>query len=76
MKYLNFCSSGSKFESVTFKFTKNHTPSQFFLFIQKYIYNGHIKNMKKSKSKIYITVIRCKATIAPEIKLKEKQLQN
>ena len=29
--------------------------------------------MKKSKTKIYITVIRCKATIIPEIKLKEEQ---
>ena len=34
--------------------------------------------MKKSetKAKIHITVIRCKATITPEIKLKEEQLQN
>ena len=32
--------------------------------------------MKKSKTKIHITVIRCKATITPEIKLKEKQLKN
>ena len=32
--------------------------------------------MKKSKTKIYITVIKCKATITPEIKLKEEQLQN
>ena len=30
MKYLNFRSSGSKLESVTCKFTKNHTPSQYF----------------------------------------------
>ena len=29
--------------------------------------------MKKSKTKIYITVIRCKATIIREIKLKEEQ---
>ena len=28
MKYLNFRSNGSKLESVTYKFTKNHTPSQ------------------------------------------------
>ena len=48
----------------------------FFLFIQKHIYNGHINKMKKSKTKIHITVIRCKATITPEIKLKEEQLQN
>ena len=33
--------------------------------------------MKKIETKIqHITVITCKATIAPEIKLKEKQLQN
>ena len=51
-------------------------PHRFFLFIQKHIYNGHINKMKKSKTKIHITVIRCKATITPEIKLKEEQLQN
>ena len=32
--------------------------------------------MKKSKTKIHITVIKCKATITPEIKLKDEQLQN
>ena len=32
--------------------------------------------MKKSETKMHITVIRCKATITPEIKLKEEQLQN
>ena len=32
--------------------------------------------MKKSKAKIHITVIKCKATITTEIKLKEEQLQN
>ena len=48
----------------------------FFLFIQKHIYNGHIDKMKKSKAKIHITVIKCKATITTEIKLKEEQLQN
>ena len=31
--------------------------------------------MKKGKTKIHIAVIRCKATITPEIKLKEEQLQ-
>ena len=31
--------------------------------------------MKKTKSKIHITVIRCKATITPEKNLKEEQLQ-
>ena len=47
-----------------------------YLFTQKHIYKGHINKMKKSKTKIHITVIRCKATITPEIKLKEEQLQN
>ena len=32
--------------------------------------------MKKTKTKIHITDVRCKATITPEIKLKEEQLQN
>ena len=32
--------------------------------------------MKKSKTKIHITVIGCKATVTPELKLKEEQLQN
>ena len=32
--------------------------------------------MKKTKTKIHITVISCKATITPEINLKEEQLQN
>ena len=32
--------------------------------------------MKKTKAKIHVTVIRCKATLRPEIKLKEEQLQN
>ena len=27
-------------------------------------------------AKIHITVIRCEATVTPEVKLKEKQLQN
>ena len=49
---------------------------KFFLFIQKHIYNGHINNIKKTKTKIHVTVIRCKATITPEIKLKEEHLQN
>ena len=48
----------------------------YFLFIQKHSYNGRINKMKKSKTKIHITVIKCKATIIPEIKLKEEQLQN
>ena len=32
--------------------------------------------MKKTKTKIHITVIRRKAIITPEIKVKEEQLQN
>ena len=44
--------------------------------MQKHIYNGHINKMKKRKTKVHITVIRCKATITAEIKLKEGQLQN
>ena len=44
--------------------------------MKKHIQNGHINKMKKSKTKTHITVIRCKATITPEIKLKEEQLQN
>ena len=47
-----------------------------FLFIQKHTYNEHIDKMKKTKTKIHITVIRCKAAITPEIKLKEEQLQS
>ena len=60
-------------------FEKRMTASVFvllFLFIQKRVYNGHINKMKKSKTKINITVNRCKATITPEIKLKEEKLQN
>ena len=30
----------------------------------------------KTKTKIHKTVIRCKATVTPEMKLKEEQLQN
>ena len=41
----------------------------FLLFIQKHLYSGHINKMKKSKTKIDITVTRCKATKKPEIKL-------
>ena len=37
---------------------------------------GHINKIKKVKTKIHIRVIRCKATITPEMKLKEEQLQN
>ena len=48
----------------------------FFLFINKHIYNRHITKIKKGKTKIHITVITCKATVRPEIKLKKEQLQN
>ena len=47
-----------------------------FLFIHKHICNRHINKIKKTKAKIHKTVVRCKATITPEIKLKEEQLQN
>ena len=49
-------------------------PRIFFLFIQKQICNGHINEVKKSKTKRHITVIKCKATITPEKKLKEEEL--
>ena len=48
----------------------------FFLFINKHIYNRHITKIKKGKTKIHLTVITCKATVRPEIKLKKEQLQN
>ena len=48
----------------------------FFLFINKHIYNRHITKIKKGKTKIHITVITCKATVRPEIKLKKEQLKN
>ena len=57
-------------------YKKSHSVTGFFLFIQKDIYNGHINKMRKNKTKTHITAIRCKATITPEIKLKEEQLQN
>ena len=50
--------------------------TDFFLFIYKHIYNRHIDKIKKTKTKIHKTVIRCKATATPAIKLKEEQLQN
>ena len=31
---------------------------------------------KKLKTKIYKTIISCKATVTPKLKLKEEQLQN
>ena len=48
----------------------------FFLFIHKRIYNRHINKTKKAKTKIHITVIRYKATVTPDIKLKEEQVLN
>ena len=48
----------------------------FFLFINKHIYNRHITKIKKCKTKIHITVITCKASVIPEIKLKKEKLQN
>ena len=57
------------------KSTVFHTVfSSFFLY--KHIYNRHINKIKKTKTKVHITVVRYKATITPEIKLKEEQLQN
>ena len=44
--------------------------------MHKHIYNRHINNIQKTKNKIYITVASCKATVTPQIKLKEKQLEN
>ena len=35
-----------------------------------------VNKIKKTKTKIDITVIRCKTTITPEMKLNEEQLQN
>ena len=35
-----------------------------------------INQIKTTKTNIHEAVIRCKATITPEIKLKEEQLQN
>ena len=35
-----------------------------------------MKKIKKAKTKIHITVTRCKGTVRSEIKLKEEQLQN
>ena len=68
LKTQNCCKPSSGNQALLFFF--------FFSFIQKHIYNGHINKMKKAKTKIHITVIRCKTTITPDIKLKEEQLQN
>ena len=47
-----------------------------FIFIHKHIYNRHMNKIKKVKTKIHKTVIKYNATVTPEIKLKEEQLQN
>ena len=44
--------------------------------MQKDIYNKHINEIKKAKTKMHITVIRSKATVIPEIRLKEEHLKN
>ena len=42
MKYLNFCSSGSKFKSVNYKFTKNH------YFFKEFDYNCRTTILKNA----------------------------
>ena len=46
MKYLNFRSSGSKLESVTWKFTKNRNPSQ--VFFKEFRYNCRTEILKNT----------------------------
>ena len=41
-----------------------------FKFKHKHTYNNYIIKIKNTKTKIHITVVRRKATITPEIKLK------
>ena len=41
-----------------------------------YIYNKYINKIKNTKTKIHKTAIRCKASVTPEMKLNEDQLQN
>ena len=43
-----------------------------YIFIHKHIYNRHINKIKKTETKIHLTAIRYKASITPEIKLKEE----
>ena len=50
--------------------------ARIFVFIHKHIYNRHMNKIKKVKTKIHKTVIKYNATVTPEIKLKEEQLQN
>ena len=40
------------------------------------MYNRRINKIKKAKTKLHKTVIIYKATVTPEIKFKEEQLQN
>ena len=68
-KYSNFYRSSSPVRS-------KGLSRRFFFIHTKTHYNGHLNKMKKTKAKIHVTVIRCKATLRPEIKLKEEQLQN
>ena len=77
--------SENLFKLTKFSFTIIHKTSQFssmcinlflFLFTHMYIYDRHINKIKNAKTKMHKTSIRCKATVAPEIKLNEEQLQN
>ena len=52
----------------------NYVLVRIFLLIHTHISNRHINKIKRTKTKIHITAIRCKATKTPEIKLKEEQL--
>ena len=47
-------------------------------FFSSYIdtFTTHLNEIKKVETNIHKTVIRCKATVTPEIKLKEEQLTN
>ena len=69
-----------KFVSSRFRFllySNSQLFNFFFLFIHKHIYNRNInKKIRKAKTKIHITVIRCNASGTPEIKLKGEQSQN
>ena len=50
-----------------------------FIYFSSYINTFTIDiliKIEKINTMIHITVIKCKATITPEIKLKEEQLQN
>ena len=77
--------SENLFKLAKFSLTIIHKMSQFssmyinlflFLFIHMYIYNKYINKIKNTKTKIHKTAIRCKASVTPEMKLNEDQLQN